>query len=107
MSVAVRVAALLSFCVLLPAGSALAEPPPPPTQYIIISFDSAQHVEQWKRSRALARRTHSTFTYFLSCVYLLSPEHRLDYQGPGEKPGKSNIGFAASREDVAARLEQI
>jgi peptidoglycan/xylan/chitin deacetylase (PgdA/CDA1 family) len=107
MPVAVRLAALVSACVLLPTGAALAEPPPPPTQYVIISFDSAQHVEQWKRSRALAARTHSTFTYFLSCVYLLSPERKLEYQAPGEKAGRSNIGFAASKEDVAARLEQI
>ena len=106
MSVAVRVAALLSTCVFFP-GVAVAEPANPPKQYVIISFDSAQHVEQWKRSRALAERTHSTFTYFLSCVYLLAPEHRAAYQGPGEPAGKSNIGFAASKDDVAARLEQV
>jgi peptidoglycan/xylan/chitin deacetylase (PgdA/CDA1 family) len=86
---------------------ALAEPPAPPTQYVIISFDGAQHVEQWQRSRELAARTGAAFTYFLSCVYLLSPEHRQDYQGPGHKPGKSNVGFATSRDDVAARLEHI
>lgn len=106
MSVAVRLAALASACGLLPAA-ALAEPPAPPTQYVIISFDSAQHIEQWQRSRSLAARTGATFTYFLSCVYLLSPEHKREYQGPRETAGRSNIGFAASREDVAARLAQI
>ena len=106
MTVAVRLAALLSACLLAPAG-AMAKPPSAPTQYVIISFDSAQHVEQWQRSRALATRTHSTFTYFLSCVYLLAPEHKGEYQAPGEKSGKSNIGFAASKEDAAARLQQI
>src|SRR5689334_24990107 len=107
MSVAVRFAALVSICALLRAGAALAEPPPPPMQYVILSFDSAQHVEQWKRSRALAARTHSTFTYFLSCVYLLAPEHRAEYQAPGEPAGRSNIGFAASKEHVAVRRAQI
>jgi peptidoglycan/xylan/chitin deacetylase (PgdA/CDA1 family) len=86
---------------------ALAEPPAAPTQYVIISFDGAQYVEQWQRSRDLAARTGATFTYFLSCVYLLSPEHRQAYQAPGHKSGKSNVGFATSKEDVAARLEQI
>jgi peptidoglycan/xylan/chitin deacetylase (PgdA/CDA1 family) len=106
MTVAVRLAALLSACMLAPVG-ATAKPPSRPIQYVIISFDSAQHVEQWQRSRALATRTHSTFSYFLSCVYLLAPEHKREYDGPGENAGKSNIGFAASKEDVAARLEQI
>jgi peptidoglycan/xylan/chitin deacetylase (PgdA/CDA1 family) len=74
---------------------------------VIISFDGAQPVEQWQRSRNLAARTGATFTYFLSCVYLLSAEHKHDYEAPGQKPGKSNVGFAASKEDVAARLQQI
>jgi peptidoglycan/xylan/chitin deacetylase (PgdA/CDA1 family) len=104
---AVRAAAIALMCACLVDSLARAEPANPPTQYVIISFDSAQHVEQWKRSRALAQRTRSTFTYFLSCVYLLSSEHRREYQGPGENPGRSNIGFGASKEDVAARLEQI
>lgn len=86
---------------------ALAEPPAPPTQYVIISFDGAQPIEQWERSRALAKRTGATFTYFLSCVYLIAPEHKHDYQAPSEKAGKSNVGFAVSKEDVAARLGEI
>lgn len=105
MSVALR-AALLSACVVLPTG-AFAEPPAPPTQYVIISFDGAEHVEQWQRSRALAQRTGATFTYFLSCVYLLAPEHKRDYEAPGQKPGKSVVGFGTSKEQVAARLGQI
>lgn len=106
MSVSSRLAVLLGTCVLLPAA-ALADPPAPPTQYVIISFDGAQPIEQWERSRALAARTGATFTYFLSCVYLLSPEHKGDYKAPGRKAGRSNVGFAASKDDVAARLGQI
>jgi peptidoglycan/xylan/chitin deacetylase (PgdA/CDA1 family) len=107
MPVASRVCAVaLSACAFYPAA-AFAESAAPPTQYVIISFDGAQHIEQWQRSRELAKRTGATFTYFLSCVYLLSPEHRHDYKAPGEKPGKSNVGFATSKEEVAARLEQI
>jgi peptidoglycan/xylan/chitin deacetylase (PgdA/CDA1 family) len=91
----------------LAAPAVQAEPAALPTQYVIISFDGAQPVEQWQRSRSLAARTGATFTYFLSCVYLLSPERKRDYEAPGQKPGKSNVGFAASKEDVAARLQQI
>jgi peptidoglycan/xylan/chitin deacetylase (PgdA/CDA1 family) len=94
------------------AGTALADPPQPrapirPKQTVIISFDSAREISQWKRSRALAERTGAHFTYFLSCVFLLSRDTRDAYKPPGKSAGKSNIGFAASKQEVADRLEQI
>lgn len=105
---------VIALSVALPAaaGAALADPPAPPAaakpkQIVIISFDSARDIPQWKRSRALAQRTGAHFTYFLSCVFLLSPETRGEYTAPGKTAGKSNIGFAASRQEVAGRLEQI
>jgi len=94
------------------AGTAFADPPTVPApakpkQIVIISFDSARDISQWQRSRALAKRTGAHFTYFVSCVFLLSPETRADYTAPGKSAGKSNIGFAASKQEVADRLEQI
>ncbi|TIO08815.1 polysaccharide deacetylase [Mesorhizobium sp.] len=94
------------------AGTALADPPAAPApakpkQAVIISFDSARDISQWKRSRALAARTGAHFTYFVSCVFLLSPETRKEYTAPGKTSGKSNIGFAASKQEVTERLEQI
>lgn len=80
---------------------------PQPRQIVVISFDGAQHVAQWKRSRALAERTGARFTYFLSCVYLMAPEHRTLYQGPGYRAGRSNVGFGTSKEEVAERLAEI
>ena len=44
---------------------------------------------------ALAARTGAHFTYFLSCVFLLSPETRHDYQAPGQGAGKSECRFRA------------
>ncbi len=76
-------------------------------QYVIISFDGALHLEQWQRSRAIAEKTGARFTYFLSCVYLLSPETRKAYQAPGMSRGRSNVGSGYSREDVEGRLGQI
>ncbi len=102
----------LSFVSLAASSAALADPPETaepakPKQVVIISFDSARDISQWKRSRALAQRTGAHFTYFLSCVFLLTPETRTQYAAPGKTAGKSNIGFAASRQEVADRLEQI
>ncbi|MDX8452110.1 polysaccharide deacetylase family protein [Mesorhizobium sp. VK9D] len=92
------------------ANAAFADPPKPPTvspakpkQVVLISFDAAREISQWQRSRALAKRTGAHFTYFLSCVFLLSPETRQQYAGPG----KSNVGFGASKQDVAERLQQV
>lgn len=83
---------------------ALAEPP---IQYVAISFDGAREIEQWHRSRNLARETGANFTYFLSCVNLLAVEHKDIYDPPEHARGRSNVGFAASREDVAARLSEV
>ncbi|RUW37966.1 MULTISPECIES: polysaccharide deacetylase family protein [unclassified Mesorhizobium] len=81
--------------------------PVKPKQIVLISFDSAREISQWERSRALAKRTGAHFTYFLSCVFLLSPDTRAEYIAPGKGASKSNIGFAASKQEVADRLEQI
>jgi hypothetical protein len=83
----------------------VAEPEQP--QYVIISFDGAQDNALWQRSRTLAARTGARFTYFLSCAFLLTRDTRREYQGPGEQPGKSDVGFAESRREVADRLEEI
>lgn len=103
-----------SLASLASVNAALADPPKPPAvsparpkQVVLISFDAAREVSQWQRSRALAKRTGAHFTYFLSCVFLLSPETRQEYTGPGKAAGKSNVGFGASKQDVADRLEQV
>jgi peptidoglycan/xylan/chitin deacetylase (PgdA/CDA1 family) len=92
---------------LLSSTLASAAPAGEKPQHVVISFDGAHEIAQWERSRALAQETGAHFTYFLSCVYLLSPETRTAYSPPGMRAGRSNVGFAASRNEVAERLEQI
>jgi peptidoglycan/xylan/chitin deacetylase (PgdA/CDA1 family) len=111
MSVACRVflAACVSLSIAWPALAdkrALAAEAKQP-QYVIISFDGAHDIAQWQRSRTLAARTGARFTYFLSCVFLLSRDTRREYQAPGMGPGKSNVGFAQTRQEVAERLGEI
>jgi peptidoglycan/xylan/chitin deacetylase (PgdA/CDA1 family) len=91
------------------AGPAAAPAPdaPKPRQIVIISFDGASDHAQWQRSRRLAAITGARFTYFLSCVFLVPPDRRATYKAPGKGAGKSNVGFAHSRDDVAGRLNQI
>lgn len=89
------------------SAAAQAAPRPAPVQKVLISFDGARHLEQWQRSRALARETGAHFTYFLSCAYLLTPQTRSIYQAPGMAPGRSNVGSGLTREEVAGRLDEI
>ena len=76
-----RLSRVVAFSIasLAAADTAVADPPTAPTpakpkQAVIISFDGAHDIAQWQRSRTLAARTGARFTYFLSCVFLLSPE---------------------------------
>jgi len=78
-----------------------------PHQAVIISFDGANDIRQWQRSRSLAATTGARFTYFLSCVFLLTSDTRSVYKPPGRKAGRSNVGFAPSTDDIHARLQQI
>lgn len=80
---------------------------PDKTQYVIISFDGAHDLAQWRRSRALGKWTGARFTYFLSCVFLLSRELRQEYGAPGKGEGRSEVGFAQTQDEVALRLDQI
>jgi peptidoglycan/xylan/chitin deacetylase (PgdA/CDA1 family) len=106
MSVAFRVCVAVCALLSVPVSS-VAHSGARPIQHVIISFDGAHDLAQWQRSRTLAARTGARFTYFLSCVFLLSKETRREYDAPGRGAGKSNVGFAQSKEEVAARLAQI
>ncbi len=105
MSVVLR--SVLACTLALPATAALPAETAQPPQYVIISFDGAHDIAQWERSRALATRTGARFTYFLSCVFLLSKDKRGEYKAPGKKAGRSEVGFAQNRQEVAQRLGEI
>ncbi len=102
---------------LCPALVAAAEPTPDmaaPTvpakdkQLVIVSFDGAHDNALWEKSLAMAKRTNAHFTYFLSCTFLMTrADGKQSYRPPGLKPGRSNVGFAQSREEIAARAGHI
>ena len=88
----------------LPAGT---QDKPANPQYVLISFDGAHDNRLWTRSRALARKYDAHFTYFLSCVFLMTKKDRASYQPPHKRAGASNVGFALSRGEVVTRLDNI
>ncbi len=87
--------------------AAQAELVSPRPQYVLISFDGAHDNALWTRSRELAKKNNAHFTYFLSCVFLMTKQDRRDYQPPRKRAGSSNVGFALSRDEVVARLGNI
>ena len=75
---------------------------------MIVSFDGAHDNALWEKSLAMAKRHGAHFTYFLSCTFLMTKaDGRASYRAPGQKPGRSNVGFAQSREEIAVRAGHI
>ncbi len=97
----------LALAVLISPGAALAADTAKPDQIVLISFDGAHDTMQWRRSLALGQKTGAKFTYFLNCVFLLSPENKGLFDAPGKGAGRSNVGFGKSKADVSARLGHI
>ena len=96
----------LSLVALL-ATTAVAQAEDRPKQLVVISFDGAGNNALWQRSRDMAKRTNSHFTYFLSCSLVIDRARAKTYQAPHEKPGRSNIGFAQTKEEALTRLDHI
>jgi hypothetical protein len=95
------------FLVLLIAVAPVAQAQEKPKQLVMISFDGAGANTLWQRSRDIARRSNAHFTYFLSCTLLIERAKARSYQGPHQKPGRSNIGFAQTAEEARTRLGHI
>ncbi|NTJ43028.1 polysaccharide deacetylase family protein [Agrobacterium larrymoorei] len=93
------------------ATAAFAQPVQPdekPKQLVLVSFDGAGDNALWARSRATAKEVGAHFTYFLACTLIMDRKtSSKTYQGPGQKIGRSNVGFGQSVEEVETRLRNI
>ncbi|WP_205421238.1 polysaccharide deacetylase family protein [Rhizobium terrae] len=78
-----------------------------PKQLVMISFDGAGANDLWQRSRDIAKRVDAHFTYFLSCTLVIARADARSYQAPGQKPGRSNIGFARDAAEARERLAHV
>jgi peptidoglycan/xylan/chitin deacetylase (PgdA/CDA1 family) len=95
------------FLVLVFAATWVVQAQEKPKQLVMISFDGAGANPLWQKSRDFARRSNAHFTYFLSCTLLIERAKAKTYQGPHQKPGRSNIGFAQTAEEARTRLGHI
>ena len=99
----------LAICLATVANAQTVEPTPAvkPKQLLLISFDGAGDNKLWQRSRDFAQANNAHFTYFLSCTLLIERAKAKSYQGPNQKAGKSNIGFAQTAAEARGRLGHI
>ena len=63
-------------------------------QFVVVSFDGSGGIRLWPYWRAVARRAHAHFTFFVSGVYLLPEAERRRYHAPRHRAGVSDIWFA-------------
>lgn len=101
-----RLALLLALCLPFSSPAAAVEPARP-KQLLLISFDGAGDNALWQRSRDFAQTANARFTYFLSCTLVIARPDAAIYKGPHHKAGRSNIGFAQTREEAKIRLGHV
>jgi hypothetical protein len=113
------IAGPLAFADLRPEGKAQRRPaaqrhahriaprPKSRPQYVVVSFDGSGGTQLWPYWRAVARKVHAHFTFFVSGVYLVDWAHAREYRPPRHEPGRSDIGFAPTPEVVRGTLDQI
>ena len=63
-----------------------------PPQFIVSSFDGAADIDMYRLWLPLAEETGARFTFFVSGIYLLLPQHADAYQPPNKPAGFSNLG---------------
>ncbi len=81
-------------------------------QFVLLSFDGSKSVPMLDETLDFERSMQAAgkpirFTYFINAAYFITPEHAQLYQAPGQKKGVSNIGFAATPADIAARVKEF
>ncbi|MFM7551899.1 MAG: hypothetical protein ACKO7Q_03510 [Actinomycetota bacterium] len=79
-----------------------------PPQFVVVSFDGAADYRMYDRWLGVAEETGARFTFFVSGIYMLLPEHATTYQPPGGfEPGFSNLGGYAELAGPKSAAENL
>ena len=78
-------------------------------QFIVLSFDGSKSVDMLTQTLDFERTMAAEgkplrFTYFINAAYFLTKDTASVYQGPGQLPGVTSIGFSNSADDIAKRV---
>ncbi|MGA0123208.1 MAG: hypothetical protein ACO3KD_09470, partial [Gaiellales bacterium] len=79
-----------------------------PPQFVVVSFDGAADYRMYDRWLKVADEAGARFTFFISGIYMLLPEHATKYQPPGGfDAGFSNLGGYAELAGPKSALENL
>lgn len=79
-----------------------------PPQFVVVSFDGAADYRMYERWLGVAEETGARFTFFISGIYMLLPEHATKYQPPGGfDAGFSNLGGYAELAGPESAAENL
>jgi hypothetical protein len=75
-------------------------PGQPPPQFVVFSWDGAANLStgQFPRFRTLAQELGASMTFFLSGLYALPEDQRMQYAPPRHPVGASDIGYLSTQE---------
>jgi hypothetical protein len=78
-----------------------------PPQFVVFSWDGAANLSTglFPRFRTLAQEVGASMTFFLSGVYALPADHRMQYAPPRHPVGSSDIGFLSTQEVLGTMAE--
>ena len=78
-----------------------------PPQFVIFSFDGGGYADRWRLFLDTAKASQATFTVFMTGTYFVPEASRTDYTPPGNEPGKADVAFSKSDEQLATLLTNL
>ena len=78
-----------------------------PGQIIHIAFDGSSSLPVWQQTLDFATEHDVKFTFFVVGTHLLRDDLATLYNPPRRKPGRSDVGFGGTKEEVEQRLNML
>lgn len=102
----------LAFGLVLLPKEANAQAVSRPPQFVLLSYDGSYSLDAWKAIRAESLKqkqkgTDTRYTFFASGVYFLQSAKKTYYQAPGKNPGRSDIGFGGTTDEISLRIDEM
>ena len=73
----------------------------------MVSFDGGGSHTLWQQWDQVSQQSNMHFTAFLTGLYLLDADHRMQYKGPGHRVGRSSLGTFSSAQRVALEATDL
>lgn len=83
------------------------QPGEQPPQFLVFSFDGGGFADRWKLFLDTAQASNATFTVFMTGTYFVPESKRNDYSAPGNPPGKADVAFSKSDQQLATLLTNL